>query len=96
MTPIKSLPLGATVVTASLNELVRQGGNWGSAIVRGLRKHARCNWGNVCDDDAKINDAALDAGLRILSAYTGPDNVEFWIITEADRSVTTVLLPHDY
>jgi hypothetical protein len=69
-----------------------------------LRQHARCDWGLVCDEDKASNDAALEAGGRVLSAYAielakpakGYGENCFWIITEADRSYTTVLLPREY
>lgn len=52
--------------------------------------------GDCCPADAAANDAALCDGDRILSVYHTHDRVKFWIITEADRSATTVLLPDDY
>jgi len=64
-----------------------------------LRKHLRGDWGNLCSDDAEVNEEALKSGGRLFSSYDlGPDSPEpkLWIITEADRSVTTLLLPSDY
>ena len=69
-----------------------------------LLRHCRGDWGNVCKEDAAQNDLALQEGLRILSAYAideskpakGYGDNCFWIITEADRSVTTFLLPDEY
>lgn len=64
-----------------------------------LRKHLRGNWGNLCDDDVEVNEEALKLGGRLFSSYDlGPDSSEpkLWIITEADRSVTTLLFPSDY
>jgi hypothetical protein len=60
-----------------------------------LLRHAGRDWGNVCKDDWKANDEALQNGDRLLSSYES-QGVKFWIITEWDRSVTTVLLPEDY
>lgn len=61
-----------------------------------LRRHASGDWGDVCPDDwAANNDAALHGG-RLLSQFRDCRGTRFWIITEADRSVTTVLLPHEY
>ena len=62
----------------------------------GLTRHARGDWGDVCAEDALRNDEALVAGDRLVSVYHGNDGTKFYIITEWDRSVTTVLLPSDY
>ena len=61
-----------------------------------LDRHAAGDWGDVSPDDALLNNDALDNGDRILSAYEIEGKGRFWIITEADRSVTTLLLPGDY
>lgn len=61
-----------------------------------LIRHIQGDWGNVCKDDWKSNDRAVNDGTRLLSSYTTLQGVRFWIITEADRSVTTVLLPEEY
>ena len=54
------------------------------------------DWGNVCEADWIANDRALKRGERLLSSYSARDGTEFWIITEWDRSYTTILLPSDY
>jgi len=61
-----------------------------------LSRHARGDWGDVDEEDRDANDMALDHGYRILSAYTTANGETLWIITEADRSVTTILLPEEY
>lgn len=69
-----------------------------------LRRHLRGDWGEVCRDDKATNDEALTEGNRLLSAYAidpaepckGYGENCLWIITEADRSVTTFLLPEEY
>jgi hypothetical protein len=69
-----------------------------------LKRHVSGDWGNVCAEDAGTNDEALELGNRILSAYPidpakpckGWGENCLWIITEADRSVTTFLLPDEY
>ncbi|WER45122.1 hypothetical protein CupriaWKF_12470 [Cupriavidus sp. WKF15] len=60
-----------------------------------LAMHVRGDWGLVPDEDAKANDLAVQNGARVLSAYDIA-GVRVWIITEADRSVTTLLLPEEY
>lgn len=61
-----------------------------------LIRHGNCDWGDVCDEDKEANEEALKEGLRILSSYKLPDGKKIWIITEADRSATTLLFPEDY
>ena len=65
-------------------------------IFAALDRHQRCDWGDVSPADWKQNDYALKHGLRLLSSYRSESGTKFWIITEADRSATTVLLPEDY
>jgi hypothetical protein len=61
-----------------------------------LSRHARGDWGDVCSEDRDANESALLDGLRLFSVYHDRKGVKFWIITEADRNSTTVLLPDDY
>ena len=62
-----------------------------------LDKHLDGDWGDaLSDEDKASNDSALENGERLLSAYLDPSGHKLWIITEWDRSVTTLLLPSDY
>jgi hypothetical protein len=61
-----------------------------------LTRHASGDWGDVDAEDKAANDRAVLEGARLLSAYHLTDGTRIWIITEADRSVTTVLLPDEY
>lgn len=61
-----------------------------------LHRHAYGDWGNLDSEDKAANDFAVSNGLRILSAYVLTDKIKIWIITEADRSSTTLLLPSEY
>ena len=61
-----------------------------------LQRHVRGDWGAVCQDDARANRDALRDGTRLLSSYPLGEGVKVWIITEADRSSTTLLMPSDY
>ena len=65
-------------------------------IASALRRHASGDWGTLDREDWQANDQALLEGGRLLSVYDSSDERKFWIITEADRSVTTVLFPEDY
>lgn len=70
-----------------------------------LARHVTGDWGDICPEDAQTNEEALQEGSRIFSVYVLPPPLsegetlaaaKVWIITEADRSVTTILLPEEY
>jgi hypothetical protein len=61
-----------------------------------LARHVTGDWGDLRADDKRANDAALKDGGRLFSAYRLVDDKKLWIITEADRSSTTILLPREY
>ena len=65
-------------------------------ILKAIGRHQSGDWGDLCAEDRKANDDALIQHTRILSVYHAANRTTFWLITEADRSVTTVLLPEDY
>jgi hypothetical protein len=65
-------------------------------ICHALARHQSGDWGELSEDDRAANDKALANGGRLVSAYNTIAMVRFWIITEWDRSITTVLLPEDY
>ena len=85
------VPLGRIVATPAALGTVSQ-----PDIVAALRRHAVGDWGDVTPDDRAANDDALRSGERLLSVYQSATGTTFWVLTEADRSVTTVLLPDDY
>lgn len=85
------LPLGRVVATRGILEMVSQ-----NELLTALRRHQTCDWGEVSRSDWAANDWALTHGGRVLSAYLSVEQIRFWIITEADRSVTTLLLPEEY
>ena len=91
--PVMPFDLGEVVATpGALAELERQQ----VLPIALLSKHLRGDWGSVSAEDALANDYALKEGNRLLSSYTIAPNVRIWIITEADRSVTTLMLPSEY
>lgn len=87
---LAKFPLGQIVITSNAASTLSD-----AVISDGLQRHSQCDWGSICPDDAALNNEALQSGGRVLSSYTS-EACTFWIITEADRSVTTVLLPEDY
>ena len=68
----------------------------GESLIVFIERHAGGDWGIVDDADKRANDRALKEGARLLSAYRLKDSTKIWVITEADRSATTVLLPDEY
>lgn len=83
--------LGRVVATPGLLEVVDNG-----TLARALARHASGDWGLVGVEDAAANDDAVRHGDRILSVYESAAGFRFWLITEADRSATTALLPAEY
>lgn len=65
-------------------------------LMGALQRHMQGDWGDCCPEDKTSNDDALLQGERLVSTYTSTGGTRFWIITEADRSVTTMLLPEEY
>ncbi len=65
-------------------------------VVLALDRHAAGDWGDLCPEDREANERALREGGRFFSVYRTRDDVKFYIITEHDRSATTVLLPEEY
>ena len=84
---------GHLVMTAGVNDLVQRGD---LDPVPYLQRHLNGDWGDLCDDDRRSNDAALENGDRLFSSYRITPDLKLWIITEWDRSVTTLLLPDEY
>jgi hypothetical protein len=85
-------PLGVVLITPEANEAL---GGFPNAFDLLLR-HSAGDWGAVCAEDWEANENALTHGLRLLSVYTAPDGATVWVITEADRASTTILLPSEY
>jgi len=87
-------PLGRIVGTPGALDALKEAGvlpAWA------LDRHVSGDWGDVCHEDRQANEEALREGLRLLSAYRLPETgVKLWVITEWDRSATTLLLPEEY
>jgi hypothetical protein len=87
------LKLGRIVGTpTALEEMAKANTNGMTLLLR----HVTGDWGEVCEEDARENELSVREGFRILSAYTLSTGVKIWIITEANRSATTFLLPSEY
>ncbi len=86
-------PLGRTVATPGALEALEQAHQ---SPLEFLRRHQTGDWGELCDEDKRENEFSLKHDLRILSAYRTARDIRLWAVTEADRSVTTILLPEEY
>lgn len=96
-------PLGRIVATPGALEAITRamlrtdpGAAGVGLAARYLVRHGTGDWGDLTPDDQDANEHAVTAGERILSAYNMPGGERLWIITEADRSATTLLLPSEY
>jgi hypothetical protein len=85
--PEQKFPLGQIVITRNAKDTLHP-----EDVPLALARHAIGDWGA----DHRTNEIALAQDLRLLSVYTDRTGIRFWIITEADRSATTILLPEDY
>jgi hypothetical protein len=85
--------LGQVVATPGALEALEHAGQAPSDF---LNRHVRGDWGDVCEEDAEANQQSLKDGNRLLSSYRTKLNVKLWIITEADRSSSCILLPEEY
>jgi len=96
----KKFNLGKVVITPGISMLLEASGEpFSKFINKCLNKHICGNWGEICDEDKETNEDALVNNLRLMSVYTYNGELEdskIWVITEADRSVTTLLLPEEY
>ncbi len=93
MTTVPLFPLGQTLATpGALDDLLEARA---SALCL-LHRHVTGDWGEIHPEDRGLNEAALEDGSRLFSVYMLPTGKRLWVITEADRSATTILRPEDY
>jgi hypothetical protein len=85
--------LGQIVATPGALAALKESGEEPAAF---LSRHVSGDWGNLSDEDRRENEFSLEHGFRLLSAYRLRNGTKMWIITEADRSSTTLLLPDEY
>lgn len=92
----KSKPLfqlGRTVATHGALEALQANNQ---SPLEFFERHQHGDWSELCSEDRQTNEQALKDGDRIFSVYHLKDNTKIWVITEADRSATTILLPEEY
>ncbi len=87
----RRFPFGTLVITANAALKLDK-----RDVIIALERHGRGDWGDLSPADREENELSLKEGFRILSAYHDRKGVKLWVITEADRSATTILLPEDY
>jgi hypothetical protein len=85
--------LGRVVATPDASSALESARQAASEL---LGRHVCGDWGEVCAEDAEANEQAIHHGERLLSAYRTTEGTKLWVITEADRSATTILLPEEY
>jgi len=91
--PKPRFPLGQVVATPGALEILEQTERDPAEF---LARHVVGDWGDLDDEDKEENELSVEKGFRILSAYKLDDDTKIWIITEHDRSATTILLPQEY
>lgn len=87
----QKLPLGQILITSTAKRELHL-----PDALKALIRHEKCDFGEVTESDKEANWEALETGDLILSAYIDRNGIRFWIITEGDRSSTTILMPEDY
>ena len=88
--------MGKLVWTRGVNDRIAVDAEFAKMVMNSLRRHATGDWGDLPEEDKKENELSLREGFRLLSAYEAEGLPKIWIITEWDRSVTTVLFPDEY
>ncbi len=88
---------GKLMMTRGVNDKVAEDTMFAKFVTDSLKRHVRGDWGDLNQEDKDENESALKEGdLRLFSAYESTGLPKIWIITEADRSVTTILFPDEY
>jgi hypothetical protein len=99
MSALMAFQLGQVVATPGALEALRRNNSTGLDYIR---RHSDCDWGDLCAEDKKANEEAMQSGARLMSSYFLPDETKLWVITDATVNeegkglVTTLLLPEEY
>lgn len=92
-----SFELGRVVITRGLNNLIENSENLRNELNGALSRYFYCDWGDTCEDDKVLNDAAVkNNNDRIVAKYVLSNDIKIFIITETDRSYTTIMLTEEY
>lgn len=90
------MKLGQLVTTRGVNDLMAESNNFAKFVTDSFCKYIAHDWGQTCEEDKAMNDQAIREGDRIMAVYKKEGLPTIWIITEWDRSATTVLFPDEY
>ncbi len=91
-----SFNLGRLLMTKGVNDQVAENTDFAKFVTESLARHRKGDWGTLSEEDKQENELSLKEGFRLLSAYESRDLPKIWIITERDRSATTILFPDEY
>lgn len=89
-------PFGELLVSKCISEKMDSDNGFAFFVLTSLERYQKCDWGSVSDEDKAQNDHAVDHDERIMGQYDCAGQPRIWIITEWDRSVTTILFPDEY
>ena len=93
----KKFDLGQVVVAKDVDEKMKEDRSFRVFVQVSIDRYVHRDWGQTCDEDVKANNRAIQNGERIRAVYKQPrTDTTIWIITEADRSVTTIVFPDEY
>lgn len=96
---MEKFKLGQLVATRGVDDRMRKDRIFAAFVSRSIRRYQNRDWGDTCEEDKSQNDYAVDNGERILAVYEQAgvkEPMKIWIITEWDRSATTILFPEEY
>ena len=88
--------IGQLLVTAGIRSEIDESSDFERFVRKSFSRHATGDWGEMCEEDKAYNDYSLDNDGRLFSSYTYNEDIKIWIITEWDRSATTILFPSEY
>lgn len=95
MTTYQGMEMGVVLTTRRIHELIQRDSRFKREVLRSLEYYKQHDWGIVSSEDKAENDHAVVEGDRILAAYDTKRG-KIWIMTECDRSATTILFPSEY
>jgi len=87
--------LGNVYMSRGIGDCAAQQKGFAEFVLQSLQRHASGDWGDLCEEDRDENELSLTNGLRLMSRYEFR-NLKVWVITEADRTATTILFPEEY